>query len=104
MTDTRSINARAILAILVAFALPAYAQAPQQPAPCVRGANPATDELKCELAVVKQERSMAIERIDKLMAAATLLTNDLEAAKAAATKHEADLAEWFKGQFSTEGK
>jgi hypothetical protein len=81
-----------------------WAQAPQAQ-PCTRGGSQVMmggvniDELKCELAVVKQERAMSMERVDKLLAAATLLTNDLEAARAATKQREADLAAWFKGQF-----
>lgn len=57
------------------------------------------DDLKCELAVVRQERQVAQERVEKLMAAASMLASDLDAAKRAAVQREADLALWFKAQF-----
>ncbi len=57
------------------------------------------DALRCELSVVKQERSVAQERLEKMTVAAALATSDLAAARAMAEKHQADLAAWFKGWF-----
>src|SRR6266550_6042518 len=67
--------------------------------PCIRGQSAVrmggadVDELKCELAVVRMERAAAQERLEKILAAGSLVSSDL----ATARQHESALAEWFKG-------
>ncbi len=73
--------------------------------PCIRGASQVTmagvniDELKCELAVVRNERAVAQERLERTLAAGSLVASDLEVLRKNNKQHETDLAEWFKGYF-----
>lgn len=73
--------------------------------PCVRGQSSIRmggfdiDELKCELAVVRMERAAAQERLERVIAAGSLVSSDLAATRESAKQHEAAMAEWFKGYF-----